>query len=161
MYHFDYQRPTDRAAAAAAVKGADARFLAGGQTLIQAMKLRLSQSERLVDLGGIADLKGIRLDGGNVVIGAMTPRCSCVNVMISCSHDTNASSDALDDSSSLALAARASKLERSNASSRVSRVGKWRYSVPRPTSALRATSRKDASAPCSAKTSRAIVSRWS
>ena len=58
----------------------------------------------------------------------MTPRCSCVNVMISCSHDTNASSDALDDSSSLALAARASKLERSNASSRVSRVGKWRFS---------------------------------
>ena len=73
MYAFDYQRPTDRAAAVAAVKGADARYLAGGQTLIQAMKLRLSQSERLVDLGGIAELKGIKLDGGNVVIGAMTP----------------------------------------------------------------------------------------
>ena len=73
MYTFDYQRPADRAAAVAAVKGAEARYLAGGQTLIQAMKLRLSQSERLVDLGGIADLKGIRLDGGNVIIGAMTP----------------------------------------------------------------------------------------
>lgn len=73
MYDFDYQRPTDRAAAAAAIQGAEARFLAGGQTLIQAMKLRLSSSERLVDLGGIADLKGIRLDGGNLVIGAMTP----------------------------------------------------------------------------------------
>ena len=72
MYDFDYQRPTDRAAAAAAIQGAEARFLAGGQTLIQAMKLRLSSSERLVDLGGIADLKGIRLDGGNLVIGAMT-----------------------------------------------------------------------------------------
>ena len=33
MYAFDYQRPTDRAAALAAVKGADARYLAGGQTL--------------------------------------------------------------------------------------------------------------------------------
>jgi len=71
MYSFDYQRPADNAAAAAALKG-DARYLAGGQSLIQAMKLRLSQSERLVDLGGIADLKGIKVDGGNVVIGAMT-----------------------------------------------------------------------------------------
>ena len=71
MYSFDYQRPADRAAAAAAYQG-DTRYLAGGQSLVQAMKLRLSSSERLVDLGGIADLKGIRLDGGNVVIGAMT-----------------------------------------------------------------------------------------
>ena len=72
MYNFDYQRPGDRAAAAAAAKGTDARYLAGGQTLIQAMKLRLSSSEKLVDLGGIADLKGIKVDGGNVTIGAMT-----------------------------------------------------------------------------------------
>lgn len=71
MYSFDYQRPADRAAAAAALQG-DARFLAGGQSLIQAMRLRLSMSERLVDLGGVADLKGIKIDGGNVVIGAMT-----------------------------------------------------------------------------------------
>ena len=72
MYSFDYQRPADRAAAAAAAKGGDVRFLAGGQTLIQAMKLRLSSSEKLVDLGGIADLKGIKVDGGNVIVGAMT-----------------------------------------------------------------------------------------
>ena len=52
MYAFDYQRPTSRDAAKAAAAGADARFLAGGQSLIQAMRLRLSQSERLVDLGG-------------------------------------------------------------------------------------------------------------
>jgi carbon-monoxide dehydrogenase medium subunit len=71
MYSFDYQRPADRAAAAAALKG-DARFLAGGQSLIQALKLRLSQSETLVDLGGIADLKGIKVDGSSVTIGAMT-----------------------------------------------------------------------------------------
>ena len=71
MYSFDYQRPADRATAAAAYTG-EARYLAGGQSLVQAMKLRLSSSERLVDLGGIADLKGIKLDGGNVVIGAMT-----------------------------------------------------------------------------------------
>ena len=70
MYAFEYQRPTSVADARAAL-GADARFLAGGQSLIQAMKLRLSSSERLVDLGGIADLKGIKVDGGNIVIGAM------------------------------------------------------------------------------------------
>ena len=71
MYAFDYQRPASISAAAAAWQG-EARFLAGGQSLIQAMKLRLSSSERLVDLGGIADLKGIKVEGGKVVIGAMT-----------------------------------------------------------------------------------------
>ena len=70
MYAFEYQRPASVTDAKAAL-GADARFLAGGQSLIQAMKLRLSSSERLVDLGGIADLKGIKVDGGNIVIGAM------------------------------------------------------------------------------------------
>ncbi len=71
MYSFDYQRPADRASALKAFQG-DARFLAGGQSLVQAMKLRLSQSERLIDLGAIADLKGIKVDGGAVVIGATT-----------------------------------------------------------------------------------------
>ena len=71
MYGFDYQRPADAQAATAALQG-DARFLAGGQSLVQAMRLRLSRSDRLVDLGGIAGLKGIRVDGGDVVVGAMT-----------------------------------------------------------------------------------------
>ena len=71
MYAFEYQRPASRADAIAAA-GGDTRYLAGGQSLIQAMKLRLSQSERLVDLGAIADLKGIEVDGNAVTIGAMT-----------------------------------------------------------------------------------------
>ena len=50
MYAFEYKRPTSVADAKAAVAG-EARYLAGGQSLIQAMKLRLSSSERLVDLG--------------------------------------------------------------------------------------------------------------
>jgi aerobic carbon-monoxide dehydrogenase medium subunit len=75
MYAFDYQRPTDRAAAAAAFKG-DARFLAGGQSLIQAMKMRLSNAGRLVDLGGIADLKAIKVDASGVTIGAMATHAS-------------------------------------------------------------------------------------
>ncbi|HSH89497.1 MAG TPA: xanthine dehydrogenase family protein subunit M [Ramlibacter sp.] len=71
MYSFDYHRPASRADAVARAQG-DARFLAGGQSLVQAMKLRLSSSERLVDLGGIADLAGIQADGSKVTIGAMT-----------------------------------------------------------------------------------------
>ena len=70
MYAFNYQRPASVDDAKAAC-GRDARFLAGGQSLIQAMKLRLSSSERLVDLGDIAELKTIKMDGANVVIGAM------------------------------------------------------------------------------------------
>jgi carbon-monoxide dehydrogenase medium subunit len=71
MYTFDYQRPASTAAAAAAFQG-EARYLAGGQSLVQAMKLRLSSSERLVDLGGIAELKGISVEPGKVTVGAMT-----------------------------------------------------------------------------------------
>jgi carbon-monoxide dehydrogenase medium subunit len=52
--------------------GEDARPLAGGHSLIPMMKLRLAAPDHLVDLAGIADLKGIRLDGGDLVIGAMT-----------------------------------------------------------------------------------------
>ena len=70
MYAFNYQRPASVADAKAALSG-DARFLAGGQSLIQAMKLRLSSSETLVDLGAIKDLKSIKMDGANLVIGAM------------------------------------------------------------------------------------------
>jgi carbon-monoxide dehydrogenase medium subunit len=71
MYAFDYQRPSTRDAAKSAAAGADTRYLAGGQSLVQAMRLRLSQSERLVDLGGIADLKQIKAENNGVTIGAM------------------------------------------------------------------------------------------
>jgi carbon-monoxide dehydrogenase medium subunit len=71
MYSFEYQRPTTKAAAVSAIKG-DARFLAGGQSLVQAMRLRLASAETLVDLGGIAELKGITRDAKGVRIGAMT-----------------------------------------------------------------------------------------
>jgi carbon-monoxide dehydrogenase medium subunit len=71
MYRFDYQRPASRADALAACEG-DARYLAGGQSLVQAMKLRMSASDRLVDLGGIDGLTGIRVEGGQAVVGAMT-----------------------------------------------------------------------------------------
>ncbi|OKO71643.1 carbon monoxide dehydrogenase [Bradyrhizobium sp. NAS80.1] len=71
---FSYHRP---ASVADAVKllsdlGDDARPLAGGHSLVPMMKLRLATPAHLVDLHGIAALKGIRRDGNNLVIGAMT-----------------------------------------------------------------------------------------
>jgi carbon-monoxide dehydrogenase medium subunit len=75
MYAFEYQRPAGRDAAKAAATG-DTHYLAGGQSLIQAMRLRLSQPERLVDLGGIADLKAIKAENNGVTIGAMATHAS-------------------------------------------------------------------------------------
>ncbi|WP_280151116.1 xanthine dehydrogenase family protein subunit M [Piscinibacter sp. XHJ-5] len=75
MYTFEYQRPSTRADAVKAFQG-DARFLAGGQSLVQAMKLRLASAERLVDLGGVAELQGIKADAAGVHIGAMTTHAS-------------------------------------------------------------------------------------
>ena len=72
MYDFNYLRPASLADAAKAAAGADAKILAGGQTLLPTMKQRLAQPSDLIDLGAIADLKGIRIDGNNLVIGAMT-----------------------------------------------------------------------------------------
>lgn len=74
MYDFDYYRPSslDEAAAMISAKG-DFKLLAGGMSLIPALKLRLARYSGLVDLGALDSLKGIRRDGGAVVIGAMTP----------------------------------------------------------------------------------------
>ena len=71
---FSYHRPTtvQEAIGLLAKLGDDGRALAGGHSLIPMMKLRLATPANLVDLAGIADLKGIRSDGPDVVIGAMT-----------------------------------------------------------------------------------------
>lgn len=52
--------------------GDDAKLLAGGQSLLPAMKLRLAEPACLIDLGQLHDLAGIRLDGESLVLGAMT-----------------------------------------------------------------------------------------
>lgn len=71
MYAFDYQRPASVNAAVGATQGADARYLAGGQSLVQAMKLRLSSAERLIDLGSIPELRAISVSATHVTVGAM------------------------------------------------------------------------------------------
>jgi aerobic carbon-monoxide dehydrogenase medium subunit len=71
MYSFDYQRP-ETIATAIAASGGDARYLAGGQSLVQAMRLRLSDAPRIVDLGALSELRGLAVTDQSAVIGAMT-----------------------------------------------------------------------------------------
>jgi carbon-monoxide dehydrogenase medium subunit len=77
---FDYVRPTtlDDALAALAAH-ADAKILAGGHSLIPAMKLRLAQPKTVIDLGRVADLSYIREAGDWIAIGAMTTHAEIEN----------------------------------------------------------------------------------
>jgi len=70
---FAYHRPTSvkEAVGLLAQWGDEGRALAGGHSLIPMMKLRLATPAHLVDLAGIAELKGVRVEGNDVVIGAM------------------------------------------------------------------------------------------
>jgi len=71
---FSYHRPSSvqEASSLLAQYGDDGRAIAGGHSLIPMMKLRLATPAHLVDLAGIAGLKGIKADGNDIVIGAMT-----------------------------------------------------------------------------------------
>jgi len=71
---FDYESPAtlNEAVALLAARSNDAKILAGGHSLIPAMKLRLVQPQLLVDIGRIKDLSYIREEGGQIRIGAMT-----------------------------------------------------------------------------------------
>ena len=71
---FDYHAPTSLDEALRLLgSGDDVKVLAGGQSLIPVMRLRLAAPETVVDLGKIDQLRGIREDGDMLVIGAMTP----------------------------------------------------------------------------------------
>jgi carbon-monoxide dehydrogenase medium subunit len=73
MYPFNYRAPASLDAAQAAHGAADnAAFLSGGMTLLPALKLRLAMPSDLIDLCGIAELRGISSDGGVLEIGATT-----------------------------------------------------------------------------------------
>jgi len=71
---FDYVAPTSLAEAVTALgeAGEDAKILAGGQSLIPVLRLRLAFPTVLVDLGKVDELRGVRDDGDALVIGAMT-----------------------------------------------------------------------------------------
>jgi len=71
---FDYLKPStvEDAVAALAEAGDEAKVLAGGQSLLPVLRLRLAAPTLLVDLGGLAQLRGVRDEGDSLVIGAMT-----------------------------------------------------------------------------------------
>ena len=78
MYNFEYQKAGSVADAAKAATG-EAKIVAGGMTLIPTLKRRLASPSKLVDLGGIKDLVGIKAEGGGVTIGAMTTHAAVAN----------------------------------------------------------------------------------
>jgi aerobic carbon-monoxide dehydrogenase medium subunit len=71
MYQFEYVKASS-VQDATAQAGEDIVYLGGGQSLLGAMRLRLAAPEKLIDIGGIAELKGVEHDGGAVNVGAMT-----------------------------------------------------------------------------------------
>lgn len=72
MYAFELHHAKSVADAAALLAKTGGKALAGGQSLVAAMKLRLAQPGHVVDLSGVSELKGIRREGDHVTIGAMT-----------------------------------------------------------------------------------------
>jgi carbon-monoxide dehydrogenase medium subunit len=77
MYAFDYHKPRSLAEAAEILAAKpEARVLAGGMTLIPALKQRLASPGDLVDLAGIGDLVGIAAQDTEITIGAMTPHAA-------------------------------------------------------------------------------------
>jgi carbon-monoxide dehydrogenase medium subunit len=72
MHAFEYHRPSSmKDAISLGAEKSEGRYLAGGQSLVQAMKLRLSSPTDLIDLAAIGDLKALSADGNSVTIGAM------------------------------------------------------------------------------------------
>ncbi len=91
MYTFTYERP-NTLADASRLAASGAKVLAGGQTLLASMKLRLAQPDKLADLSAIRELVGIKRDGNALVIGAMTRHMD-----VAASADVRAAIPALAD----------------------------------------------------------------
>ena len=72
MYAFQYQKPATPQQAREWAESLQGQYLAGGQSLVQAMKLRMSNPSALIDLSGLPDLQGIQVQAQTVRVGAMT-----------------------------------------------------------------------------------------
>ena len=80
MYNFNYHRPSSLDEAKSALSGAeDGKLLGGGMTFIPTMKQRLASPSDVIDLGGIAELKGVCEDGDAIMIGAATTHAEVAN----------------------------------------------------------------------------------
>jgi len=75
---FDYHAPTsiDEAVQLLQTHGYDAKVLAGGQSLIPAMRFRLAMPEVIIDINQLSDLRYIRAENGHLAIGALTHESS-------------------------------------------------------------------------------------
>jgi carbon-monoxide dehydrogenase medium subunit len=85
---FDYHRPTNLGEAIDLLGSldSDARVIAGGHSLIPLMKLRLASPNHLIDLGSIAELRGVRREGSEMVVGAMTTQHEIIANELLASH---------------------------------------------------------------------------
>ena len=73
MYAFEYHRPKTVAEAVSLLQGrSEGKLLAGGHTLLPTLKQRLASPSDIIDLGAIAELKGIREEGDRLIVGALT-----------------------------------------------------------------------------------------
>jgi len=80
MYDFSYAKPNSIADAVKILSAdPDARPISGGQTLLPALKHRLNKPTTLVDLSGIAELKGVKRVGDSIIIGALTRHADVAN----------------------------------------------------------------------------------
>lgn len=80
MYAFEYQRAADPKSAVSAIAAdSDAKYLAGGQSLLPTMRLRLAQPTQLVDVTRIPQLKEIRADAQKVTVGAAVCHADVAN----------------------------------------------------------------------------------
>lgn len=91
MYAFTFENPSSTAAAAQLI-AQGGKLLAGGQSLLPSMRLRLANPEKIVDLNNIPELAGILREGNALVIGAMTRHMDVAN-----SADVKAAIPALAD----------------------------------------------------------------
>ena len=85
---FDYVAPATlgEALSLLAEAGDEGKILAGGQSLIPVLKLRLAAPGKVIDLGKIQELRGISEDGDRLVIGAMTPHHEVANSALVAQH---------------------------------------------------------------------------
>jgi aerobic carbon-monoxide dehydrogenase medium subunit len=84
---FDYQRPSSVAEAVQALASADdAKAIAGGQSLMPLLRLRLAYPDLLVDLGGLGELRGVRDLGDSLLIGALTTHYALIRDPLVRSH---------------------------------------------------------------------------
>ena len=82
----EYERATSVEHALSLLSRPDTRVVAGGHSLIPMMKLRLAQPEMLVDINGLAELAYIRLDGGQLRIGALARHADLLDSAVAGEH---------------------------------------------------------------------------